>query len=779
MKAAQIAAIAIWLGVLSTAVLVISRTTFTTDMLAFLPRSPSAAQAVLVDQLKEGVVSRLILLAVEDAPPEVLTSLSKALAHRLHADPQFVLVNDGEDAGLSADRAFLWNNRYLLSPAITPEHFSVTALHQALVRDLDLLGSSTSALIKHSLPNDPTGEILQLISQLTGEERPATRDGVWFSSADSRAILMVETSAAGFDLDAQQKAQEFIRADFEAARQAMGQSASTAHLLMAGPGVFAVETRLQMQEDVTRFSLLASILVAGLLIIAYRSLRLLLLGLLPVISGALAGIAAVGLGFGYVHGITLGFGVTLIGEAVDYAVYLFTQTAPGTTPEQTLPRIWPTLRLGVLTSICGFGAMLLSSFNGFAQLGLFTITGLVVAVSVTRWILPVFMPKGFSARATMFAPPLLSLMRRRTALRWPLLGAVLLAALLLYGHHGGLWENELSSLSPTPPADQQLDQQLRRDIGAPDVRYLVVAAASSEEQALVTSERLADVLADLVKQGALAGFDTASRYLPSQATQQARQAALPTADILQSNLAQALTGLPFHPDSFTPFMADIAAAKQQPLLTRASLQNTSLSLKLDSLLIKRPHDWAAMLSLRGVTNPELISKTLAEANVPDSVLLDLKGESDRLLEDYWREAITLSLIGSLVITGLLVISLRSARLVWAVLAPLAAAVILTTALLTLGDGKLSIFNLFGLLLVVAVGSNYCLFFVHQTMNGGHRERTVASLVLANLCTVIAFGVLSFSRIPVLHGIGETVAIGAFLSLILGAILAIDLRHEAA
>ena len=75
-----------------------------------------------------------------------------------------------------------------------------------------------------------------------------------------------------------------------------------------------------------------------------------------------------------------------------------------------------------------------------------------------------------------------------------------------------------------------------------------------------------------------------------------------------------------------------------------------------------------------------------------------------------------------------------------------------------------------LLLTVAVGSNYCLFFERQAKEGETRERTLASLVLANCCTVIGFGVLSFSGIPVLHGIGGTVAVGAFLSLIFGAIL---------
>jgi predicted exporter len=47
---------------------------------------------------------------------------------------------------------------------------------------------------------------------------------------------------------------------------------------------------------------------------------------------------------------------------------------------------------------------------------------------------------------------------------------------------------------------------------------------------------------------------------------------------------------------------------------------------------------------------------------------------------------------------------------------------------------------------------------------------LASLVLADLCTVIGFGILSFSSIPVLRGIGLTVAIGACLCLLFGAIL---------
>ena len=92
------------------------------------------------------------------------------------------------------------------------------------------------------------------------------------------------------------------------------------------------------------------------------------------------------------------------------------------------------------------------------------------------------------------------------------------------------------------------------------------------------------------------------------------------------------------------------------------------------------------------------------------------------------------------------------------LLPLACSVIVTFAAQLLVAHSLSIFHLFGLLLTVAVGSNYCLF-LERSSAGEERGRTVSALVLANLCTVIGFGVLSLSSVPVLQGIGGTVALG--------------------
>jgi predicted exporter len=48
---------------------------------------------------------------------------------------------------------------------------------------------------------------------------------------------------------------------------------------------------------------------------------------------------------------------------------------------------------------------------------------------------------------------------------------------------------------------------------------------------------------------------------------------------------------------------------------------------------------------------------------------------------------------------------------------------------------------------------------------------LASLLVANCSTVVAFGVLALSSVPVLHDLGETVAPGALLALAYAALLA--------
>jgi predicted exporter len=163
--------IAAWLACVVASVVVITRTTFTTDISAFLPRSPTPAQQILVEQLREGVVSRLVLIGIEGAPPQDLAHASRQLAADLRRQESFASVDNGDGTGTAADREFLWRHRYLLSSAVTPQRFTAAALRERLEENLRLLQERSLLVCLTASPD----ALLKRAG--SGSKRPLLKEG--------------------------------------------------------------------------------------------------------------------------------------------------------------------------------------------------------------------------------------------------------------------------------------------------------------------------------------------------------------------------------------------------------------------------------------------------------------------------------------------------------------------------------------------------------------------------------------------------------------------------
>ena len=204
----------------------------------------------------------------------------------------------------------------------------------------------------------------------------------------------------------------------------------------------------------------------------------------------------------------------------------------------------------MLTSVCGFAALVPAGFPGLSQLGAYSVSGLVAAAAVTRFVLPVLLPRHFAVRD--LAPAGLYIGRRLHAIGGPAawvaaaaLGAASLGVLIFARHT--LWDRELSSLSPIPTDAQRLDAQLRNDLGAADSLDLVVVPGTSLDSALRGAELAAQALEPLIDRKIIGGFDSPSAFLPSLATRSARRASLPDPATLRRNLLEATRGLALTP----------------------------------------------------------------------------------------------------------------------------------------------------------------------------------------------------------------------------------------
>ena len=137
----EVARVALWLVAIIASVVVIARAQFTADLSAFLPRSPTAEQRLLVSQLRDGPAARLILLAIEGGDSAARARLSQAFARHLRGNARLTSIVNGAPVDFERDRAFLFKHRYALSDSVTAERFSVTGLRDAIQQNLDLLAS--------------------------------------------------------------------------------------------------------------------------------------------------------------------------------------------------------------------------------------------------------------------------------------------------------------------------------------------------------------------------------------------------------------------------------------------------------------------------------------------------------------------------------------------------------------------------------------------------------------------------------------------------------------
>ncbi len=748
---------------LGLAVLAANRVRIEADFSAFLPPSATTEERLLVAQLREGLVSRLMLVALEGGDDRTLAVASRALRTRLAADPAFEFAINGGRDEIATQAETLMRHRYALSPQVDARRFTAEGLREALEESLANLASPAGIFTRATLARDPTGELPALLARLSPGAGPTVRHGVWFSADGRQAFLLAQTRAAGFDSEAQADAMAKVRA-------ALAQAAPNVSLTMSGPGVFAAESRRLIRADTVKLGYWSAGLILLLLVVVYRSPLAIALVLVPTALGLVAGVLVVQALFGSVHAITLAFAATLVGESVDYPSYVLLNARPGENARLAARRVGRTLVLAVLTTVASALALALSSFQGLAQLGVLTMVGVVVAGLASHRLIPWLLGDRILAFPRLAIPT----SARLAASPWPgriALAAVAVAAAGLVATHPAWWERDLAALSPVPDSLRALDTRLRREMGAPEVSVFLASTGKTEAEALEAAEAMHPSLERWRDEGLLGSFDSPALYLPPPATQAARRAALPEAPVLDANLRAALKGLPYRPDAFEPFLKDMAEARAAPPVTRAAFAGTALGARLDSQLLAFDGQWLALTSVGGVADVARLGKAVEEAGAGRTRLVDLRRVSSGMLENFRREALQQAALGALLILAILAVGLASPRRAVRVAVPVAAALVLTVATLALLGHRLGVFHLVALLLVLGIGLNYALFFERPPEDEEERARTRLALALCSASTLITFGILATSATPVLRAIGASVAIGAGYSMLLAALWA--------
>lgn len=736
------------------------------DLRSFMPPAQTPDQQLLMEQIGDGPGSRLLLLAISGADEATLAELSRGLVAALKADVQFEQAFNGAFDPATLDSDWL-PYRWLLSPTLDSHTLDAAFLADQLQQRVADLASPAAGLLKPLLARDPTLEVLALAQRWSPPKAPQVRDGVWFSS-DGRALLLAQTRAAGFDPAKQQEAIAALQAAFAALPER-----GVAQLEISGPGWFSARIQAQTQREADRIGLASSVGFMLLLLLAYRSVPALLLGALPVLSGAVLGLVALALVFGQAHGITLAFGFTLLGVAQEYPLRVLSHRRAGEDPLTSVRALWPLLATAIVSAAIAYLAFLASGVPGLQQLAVFTIAGLLAAGFSTRYLLPRVLPLRVhdvaGARWLVAATGWLDHVPRPRWLPWLLL---LVGAVVLHRAPGPMWQNDLAALTPVPRDLLQRDAALRSELGAPDVRYLLVLHGADAEAVLALSQRIEPEIDALIARGALDAVELPSRYLPSLATQRTRQAKLPDRDTLAVALASASDGLPFRSGLFAPFLDDVEAARGLAPLTPAVFAKAPFGARLASMLVERKGETLGLATLSGVHDAAAL-ESFTQTSGGALRLLDLKAASESLVADY-RERILRALgVALLLLVVTVGVALRSLRRAWRVLAPMSLATVLVVVVERGSGISLSLFHLVAVTLAAGLGLHYALFFEHRSRDAAEAQRTLHATLVCVAAALLVFGLQALSSLPVLRAIGLTVALGVGFHFCLSILMARD------
>lgn len=738
---------AFWLFLAVAAITVLAiRLNLTFDLSAFFPQETTLTQEILLEQLKNGPGSRLVVIGLSGGQSDQLAEFSDMMKQELSTNPIFINVLNGDYAIEAAVIPEPVNSYYLLLDDIDYSQESLENALQARQRDLSLGGGS---MLLALIARDPFLKTLEVLERLA----PVNISGDTWFARDGSAVLLAETRSPAIDIAAQAQAVLAVKKAF-----ANLPGSASLNLELTGVGAFGVELQNTIRAEAKKRTLLATSTLLLVLLLVYRKLHWLFLATLPIGMGFLVGLATVTMVFGSVHGITLAFGFTLMGVAIDYPLHLFSH-ARQNSADAAIKLIWPTLRIGAASTSIAYLAIALSGSDGLAQLGVFTASGLIIAALVTRNWLPLFIGKQQSPitgnHTSVQQPPLVY--------GYTVVVLILALGSILFVFKDGLWDDRLSSLSPVPEQRLLTDGMLRTAAGTPDMRYQLVLHAPDLETLLRESEAVDLLLHQAVDDGLLKSWQSVSLILPSQSLQKNRQLAIPDDAELHNRLSNVIVKTPFREAAFEPFEANASISKSLPPLIPAQFKGTPLASWLDSHLIHVAGQWVSLISVSQPKPEELASRL--KTWVPQVELVDLHQSSLGLMRDYRHGAIKTIFFASLAIIALLLFERKGTRkVVWIVLTVMTSLAV-TTTIVTALHGGLTIIHLVALILVMGLGLDYALFMSRKE-TVPEQAATRHAVVACAITTTLTFGILAGSSIPVLKFLGLTVATGSAASFIL-------------
>ncbi|WP_036245918.1 MMPL family transporter [Massilia sp. BSC265] len=609
--------------------------------------------------------------------------------------------------------------------------------------------------------DDPFGLFAGWAQERAGETPVRPRDGQLFVAGEGReyVLLTYTLHEPAFSLAAQEAVVPLLeRATLEARR-----AVPAVEVIKAGVVLHAAAAGRQASREIRTIGVGSMIGIVLLTWLTFRSVKPIALTLTAIGIGFLGALSACWLLFGQIHLLTLVFGASLIGVAQDYGIYFLCHRLGADRAldsQRLMRRLLPGLGLTLLAAVIGYMGLALTPFPGLRHMAVFSGLGLVFAwLTVVCWF-PALV-HGRSLRSGWLAGRY-----RGMVARWPrassgivsLLVVALLGGFAVLGCARLQVNDDIRSLQSSPPELVRDQIRLGKLLDAPSpVQYYLVRGATSED-VLQREEALKRRLDPLVTQGDIAGYQALSNWVPSSQAQAARLK-LVEDQLLGAHGALAVLAQEIGEDpSWTAATATHLRALAAPMTLNAFLQTPASEPWRHLWLGEVEGVHASIVGLRGMRYASIPALAQAAEGLEGVQWVDKVGGISALLGRY-RADMGWVVLGAYAVVFTVLLPRYRGR-TWRVLAPTAAATVLTLALLGFAGQSLQLFHVLALMLLLGVGVDYGIFLQEESEHDADAPWLAVGLSAAS--TILSFGLLALSGTPALQAFGLTMLAGTAL-----------------
>ena len=747
-----------------------------TNLLTLLPpteRSAAAERAVAA--MHDAAANRTVFL-VGHADPATARQAARRFAAALEASGAFARVQLEIPAvdPRSLLRASLEFRFGLLAEAdrLALKQGGFDA-EQWLVRRLN--DPMRFSAVGGGLALDPFGFFERYVASLPYRTlRLELEDGLLVAHPQSGAGLYVLVSAelpgSAYDHSVQTRV-------LAALAQAENKLGAGVEVLRTGAMFYAADARSAAQREVDRIGLGSVAGIVLLLLVVFRSLRPLLLGLLTVCIGLAAAVSTTILVHGELHLLTLVFGASLIGEAIDYSIQYFGAYAGAGRDwdaQRGMRLVRPGLTLALLTSLLGYAALLAMPFPAVKQIALFALAGLSAAYLSVVLLLPGLLRRPYARDISAVTAPIARFIGVWRARVSPRAGIVLVLAIAFVLAPGWLLlqrDDDVRSLTNRSPALLQQEARIRALTGFEIGTQFILVEGNSAESVLQREELLVARLQDLVAKGVLSHYHAISAFVPSAARQTENRRLLGQAVLADgAKLERAFDRAGLRKGIAAELVRAYRESEGRLLSPEAWLATPAAAPFRQLWLGKTESGYASVVALFGVRNPQALPA--AAETVEGVTYLDKAASVSRLFRDY-RKGFSYGLAAAIAV----VLCVLARRYGWrggaAVLLPTLLGIAAALGLSGYAGVPITLFSVMALMLVLGVGVNYAIFLVEGR---GREGSAFLAVLLSAATTVLSFGLLAFSGTPALAQFGKTLVAGIGVAVLL-APLALTLAAE--